>query len=158
MPRISATNDSSLTQDDYAMSNLGTVDLGESASANENQLAKGNGILAESEEIPLPSITWKGLSQGFSTYCSNRARFGTLSIFVLFKVVLVTLDIGSDLATGMDLWHRGHFWWGFVTVLIMFLPSAANFMEQVYFTCCSQGRETHFKTSLKLLPFIQPLV
>ncbi len=48
--------------------------------------------------------------------------------FFLFNVLLPGMDISTDVRTAESYFLRGHFYWGFCTLLFVFLPFLGKFL------------------------------
>jgi hypothetical protein len=46
--------------------------------------------------------------------------------FIVFKFLLSTLDIVTDLLTAREFFSNGHFYWGLLTILLIFAPFGAT--------------------------------
>ncbi len=55
-------------------------------------------------------------------------HFLILLKFFIFNVLLVSLDIGSDVGTAVNFYNRGHSYWGSLTLLFIFMPFFARIL------------------------------
>ena len=57
------------------------------------------------------------------TCCKNVfEHVGLLVKFALFNIILPSSDFITDILTAQSFFQRGHFYWGFCTMLFVFLP------------------------------------
>ncbi len=92
--------------------------------------------------------------------------FKTLAVFLLFRVILPSSDVVTDLATGFSLCQRGHLWWGNVTVFLIYCPFLAGLIKYLvkkkwpfYFDDPIARHDSKLTEDTGwLLPLVQPLV
>ncbi len=51
-----------------------------------------------------------------------RSHIGILTIFFFFNVLLLTADIGTDIATAVSFFNDDHIWWSIFTLVPIFAP------------------------------------
>ncbi len=93
-------------------------------------------------------------------------KFKTLTVFLLFRVVLPACDVVTDFLTGFSLCQRGHIWWGNVTLVLIFCPFLAGMVKYLvkkkwphYFEDPDAWHKTKLNEEASwLLPLVQPFV
>ncbi len=93
-------------------------------------------------------------------------HIGQLSIFFIFHVLILTLDIYSDFATAVDLLFKGHLGWGLSTLLPIFAPMIVRIgwtlfnQSRAYWKKAIPRIEVQLKDLPNIIwhiPFLQPV-
>ncbi len=89
-------------------------------------------------------------------------KFKTLVVFLLFRVILPSCDVITDIVTGISLCQRGHFRWGFATLVLIFCPFLAGlvqyFVKEKWPNYFRDRGSSVVKEAVWLLPLVQPFV
>ncbi len=77
--------------------------------------------------------------------------------FLLFNVILLSMDIASDFQTAISFFQSGDFYWGLATILVIFAPFLAVLIFSIV-TKISNNLEKVFWTNiLWQFPFFHPI-
>ncbi len=85
----------------------------------------------------------------------SRHRTKTLGLYLLTKVLMPSLDVGTDVWTAFDWRTMGHHDWFLVTLSLMFCPFAAKVVSYLY-KKARHRHDAHLKKVILALPVVQP--